>query len=76
MELAELTGVLFLLFLAYWRRDTFLYLVCGFTGIVLGLAWYDFYNTPLGLVVALTYGALGGYLIIMAIMNIWDKWAK
>lgn len=74
MEMSQILAVLGLAYLAFWRRDTVLYIICGFMISAFGLSWYDHYNSPTGLIVSIVIAAVGLYAIILAGLNVWDWW--
>jgi len=61
--------VLFLIFMALWRRDIFLYFMAAPVTIVYGLAWRGYYDTTEGLVTSLVLVGIGLYCLIMGIYN-------
>jgi len=48
-----LTPVAFFSVLAFWRPNTVLFMLAGAVSLFTGLYWYDTFNTPLGMTVAL-----------------------
>lgn len=75
MEIAELIGVLFLIMVALWRRDTFLYIIGGPVCFAFGFGWYDYYSNPHGLITSMAFAGMGIFLWVLAVENIID-WIK
>lgn len=78
MELAELLGVLFIVWLTFQARGpitaTVLNILCGFLLMGFGFGWYDYYKDPTGLITSLVYAGVGGLCWVIAIMTILDWW--
>ena len=70
MIYGQIILVALLTWLTFWRRDIFLYIVCGLALITFGLEWYDAFHTNSGLAMAIIIIATGLYCEIMAIGNI------
>ena len=62
METAQVLLVLGVTFLAFWRKDLFLYIIAALMLVMLGLLWAETYLGP-GVITV----ALGGYCIVKAI---------
>lgn len=73
MTIAELIPSFFIIFLAFWRRDVFLYFLAAPAGIMQGLSWYDAYDTPTGLIIGICLMVLGGYCLFKAIMSLFRR---
>lgn len=70
MELVQVIPPLFLVWLAWRSRDTFLLIVTCPVAITFGLAWWTAYKTPEAMALALVVAALGLYMLVLAINNI------
>lgn len=59
--------------LAYWRRDILLYLLAVPAPIMLGFEWYETYPTNLGMVIAVSIGAIGLYSFYKVVENLIER---
>ena len=60
----------FIIFLALWRRDVFLYFMAAPVSITSGLMWRSRFDTPDGIAISLVLVAIGIYCLIMGIYNL------
>ena len=73
MSIASIILIIFVIFLAVWRRDIFFYIIACPVSIVAGLYWRGYQSTNLGLVLSITLVGIGLYCLIMAIYNLANK---
>lgn len=59
--------------LAFWRRDLFLYLLAAPVTVMFGFAWYETYPADFGLVGAVVIIAIGAYCAWKVLENLYDK---
>lgn len=71
--MTQLIGVALIGALAFWKRHTFLYLIAASVLIATGLAWYDFYKTPAGLIEAIAIFAIGLYCLFRAAVALFRR---
>jgi len=55
--------------LTFWRKDIILYLVTSFVLAGMGLAWYDSYHTPFGMITSIALMLIGAYSFALGIIN-------
>lgn len=70
MDIVEIVVPLFIIFMAFWRRDIFLYIMSGVASIALGLAWYIEYRTTGAMAITIVLGGIGLYSLFLAIENL------
>jgi hypothetical protein len=68
-------GILATLFvwLAYWRKDIFLYMLAIPSSLMFGFAWYERYPDNMGLVMSVTIIAVGVYSFWKVIENLIER---
>jgi hypothetical protein len=67
--IAQILLMSIILILTFWRKDIILYLITAPISISMGLAWYDIYKTPAGLIMSISLILLGAYCFALGIIN-------
>ena len=69
MDTTQIIMVSVLLVLTFWRKDIILYLATAPIMLAVGLAWYDTYKTPFGMIVSLGLILIGVYCFFLGVYN-------
>lgn len=70
MELSQVVMIIFIILIAFWRRDIFLYFMAAPVSLATGLAWRGYYDNPLGISISLVLIGIGVYCLVVGIYNV------
>lgn len=69
-QLTEVLATFLLVYIAFWKKDTFLYFLSCPVIVTYGLGWYNSYETSAGFTLALALFGLGLYTFILGVLHL------